>query len=348
MIKDVDLEVRKLLRPFGLEDKLYLRSFDESNEDSRMWDKGGLSFNDPETGLVLGSNDSGWFIDNAVPLVIVEGTFGTERGQFGDGQLNRFSHSLSVAMNGYIGVTLVPLVGQSFIKKGKKNDILCKKINFSNGLIHKGMLTGAINCNSLYDGKYLIVDPYEESELKSLVFHAVLNYFNKDNLLDGCVNKIVTRMKSLLGKQIYGSRSNQVISKLYDKNGQVISTNARFYTQNFEALTTSTKRDGHGLLGKTLINLFATKEVIYSVFIRLTKEDLDHIKRREGKETKYITNHPRINVLCCQDLVFMKEEMKQKVELFRSSNLHQQTEKTLIKEIQYAFNNGLIRVNTTP
>jgi len=97
LIKEIDLDIRQCINNQEINKLLDLRIFDESDEDAVLYDKGGLSFLDPNTQTELGSNDAGWFLNGNEPLVIVEGTFGTERGQFGDGQLNRVSHSLGVA-----------------------------------------------------------------------------------------------------------------------------------------------------------------------------------------------------------------------------------------------------------
>ena len=341
-IKDVDRDVREILEKEGLSEHLYLRIFDESNEDSKIWQDGGLAFADPITGNKLGSNDAGWFIDNKIPLVIVEGTYATERGQFGDGQLNRFSHSLGVALNGYIGITLIPYIGQSFVKKGYKKDILSKKINYSNGLLHKGMVTGALGISSTNSGKYLIIDPYDETLLGEVVINAVLKNYGKENKLDEIVEGIVGHMKKYLGKAVYGERSAQTIKTLYDDKKGRISENARFYTQNLSALTTSTKRDGHGLLGKNLINMYASADKIFSVFIRLTHEDIEVLKKRNSKEFQFLLSNPRIVIKCFDDLIFTDNELKQKVVELKDKNLHQTTEKVLIKQIQNAFNSGEI------
>lgn len=341
-IKDVDRDIRAVLDKEELGKHLYLRVFDESNEDAKMWQDGGLAFADPITGNKLGSNDAGWFINNKIPLVIVEGTYATERGQFGDGQLNRFSHSLGVALNGYIGVTLVPYIGQSFVKKGYKKDILSKKINYNNGLLHKGMVTGALGISSSNTGKYLIIDPYDEALLGELVINATLNYYQKKNRLNDLIKGIILHMESYLGKTIYGAKSAQTIKTLYDNKKGIISENARFYTQNLSALTTSTKRDGHGLLGKNLISMYGSVNKIYSVFIRLTQEDIELLKKRNSKEFKFLLNNPRIVIKCFDDLIFTDNDLKQKVMDFKDKNLHQTTEKVLIKQIQQAFNSGEI------
>ena len=266
VIKDIHRDIMEELSDHGLKEKLKLRIFDESNEDSWAWEKGGLSFRDPITNDLLGSNDAGWYVEEDEPLIIVEGTFGTERGQFGDGQLNRVSHSLSVALNGYVGVILIPYNGQSFVKKGKRRDIL-NKINYQNAKLHKGMATLAINYSKNNDGKFLIIDPYDVGRLQKLVVSAVLKRYGCKNNYKELILDSIAQTEEYLGSSLYGARSNQTISNLYNKNGGKIVGKCRFYTQNIAALTTSSKRDGHGLLGKNLIEIFSTKKDIYSIFV---------------------------------------------------------------------------------
>ncbi len=343
-LKDIDIRARTILNEYKLDSSLYLRVFDESNEDAIPWEKGGLAFNDPKTNRPLGSNDAGWFIDDKIPLLIVEGTYATERGQFGDGQLNRFSHSLGVALNGYLGITVVPFKGQSFIKKGFRNDISVKNINYANGLLHKGMVTGALNVSKTEKGKFLIIDPYEPDLLLDLLVNATLNYHKVDNELDKCISKILAGMVDYLGVSIYGKRSTQTISSLADVKGNILSKSSRFYTQNIAALTTSTKRDGHGLLGKNLVFISSSPDTVYSIFIRLDDSDIETLKARKSKEFTYLLNHPKICVKCFDDLGFKDTNLATKVKTFRQQNLHTNTEKALIKEIQQAFNNGVIYI----
>ncbi|MDD5660058.1 MAG: hypothetical protein PHR39_08645 [Actinomycetota bacterium] len=343
-IKEVDIQARKALEVFGLESDLCLRIFDESDEDAKLWEDNGLSFTDPNTKQSLGSNDAGWFIKNT-PIVIVEGTYGTERGQFGDGQLNRMSHSLGVALNGYVGVTLVPYKGQSFVKKGVRKDIKSQNINYQNAFLHKGMATTALTFSKHNKGKFLIIDPYDKDILKDLVINSVLDYYKKENNLTVCIEDNIKNIENYLGKSIYGSRSKQTIQNLYDVDENLIKCRARFYTQNIAALTTSTKRDGHGLLGKNLIELHSSTEQLFSIFVRLTQSDIATLTSKKSKEFQYLLNNPRIKIICFNDLVFTDDETKQKVQEFKNKNLHQTSEKKLIEDIQAAFNAGRIRIN---
>ena len=344
LIKDIDVDVRKNLKAHDLDDKICLRIFDESKEDDKLWKDGGLSFADPETSNKMGSNDAAWETQDGIPLVVVEGTFCTERGSVGDAQLNRFSHTLGVVLNGYVGVMLIPFKGQSFIKKGSKRDILVKNVNYQNGHLNKQLVYGALELIKHDRGEYYCVDPYNEDDLKDLVVQRVLKHYKKENEYEKVCKRIVTQMEDRLGSYIFGGGSRQVLDQLYDAGGQVISNNARMFTQNLAALTTSGKRDDHGLWGKVLIQYLTTDEDIFTIYLRLGENDLITIRARNKKELKFLFGTPRIKVKCFDDLNFIDPTLQSDLENIRNSNLLHSSEKELIKKIQKAFNAGEIRV----
>jgi hypothetical protein len=345
LIKMIDGYIRKDLSKFNLEERLYLRIFDESYEDKKLWENGGLSFVDPNVGLYLGSNDAGWSIDNKIPLVIIEGTFGTERGQFGDGQLNRASHSLGVGLNGYIGVTLTPFKGQSFKKGSGRKELLSKNINFSYANVHKSLLYLGINFSKKENGKVLFIDAYDIETLKDLVVNSVLKYFKKPNKLDEIFNNIIKKMESTLGEGYsIGARSDQVISNLYFSDGKIVKNHARIFTHNFESLTTSTKRDGHGLLGKNLINIYSTKDKTYAIFIRLDYKDVKKIANRNSKEFNYLSKNQKVELVFIDDLTISDKKIEKVLLDLKDINLHSDTQKKSIKLIRDAFNKGVIKI----
>lgn len=346
ILKDVHVSVLQKLNEIGLGDKLELRVFDESSEDGRYFEEGGLTFKDPYTGLTLGSNDAGW-VYNGTPLVIVEGTFGTERGQFGDGQLNRFSHSTGVALNGFIGVTFVPLKGESYSKSGRNPSEVDEKIKIKPANIHKGFLTGALAISEKEKGWFLVIDAYSTDVLINLIVESVKEKENIHNSLQIVINSIISNMRKHLGKTEYGSRSNQLITSLHNINYDIVSKRSRVYTQNYVALTTSTKRDGHGMLGKNLVEIFSgpSDSDYYAIFIRLRKKDVINLSKRNSKEFQYIFNHPKVNVRCFDDLEFDDLQIKNEVESIISVNMFQDRQNDLIKKIQDELNNGRIRVN---
>lgn len=343
IFKDIHEDVKEALKAFNLENRIQLRIFDESTEDNKLFQDGGLSFKDPLTNNNLGSNDAGWTIDNEIPLVIVEGTFGTERGQFGDGQLNRFSHSLGVALNGYIGVTYMPYKGESFVKKDGTvpKDIKTNQMNIKYAKVHNGMLTGALRICETEKGSYLVIDPYDGTKLTSLIVEATKNHFGLENKLNEQIKEVTKTMKKALGKSKYGEASPQAVRNLLNLSKVQISNWSKLFTQNFEALTTSQKRDGHGLLGKILIDMhIPTHGEFYAIFIRFTKGELEKMEKRNSKEFQYINNHPLIKVRCIDDLIFSNTDLEQEIRDIKDLNLHKNPRKELLKRLQTAVNVG--------
>lgn len=343
ILTEIDMNVRKKLLENNINVDLEFRIFDESNEDAKLWEDGGLCFKDPLTKENLGSNDGGWAINNE-PILIVEGTFGTERGQFGDGQLNRISHSLGPALNGIYGVTMVPYKGQSFVKEGSSNGLISRNIKYLNGNLHKAMALFSIKVSENNTGKYLIIDPYNQYIIENLLFEIIKNKLNIENNLEKLTTEIIENTKKYLGNYVYGSQSNQTISQLHYTNGQISNDICRFYTHNLESLTTSTKRDGHGLLGKNLIEMHLAKNKSTAIFIRLDNKDFSILKNRKSKEFTFITTNPRIQVYNFDDLFFEDENLKNRILDFKNQNLHVDTEKGLMKIIQQSFNNGNIKI----
>ena len=346
LLKSVNVSVMDKLSEIGLSDNLEFRVFDESSEDGRYFEEGGLTFKDPYTNLTLGSNDAGW-IFKGEPLVIVEGTYGTERGQFGDGQLNRFSHSTGVALNGYIGVTFIPLKGESYSKSGRNPAGVSDNIRIKPANIHKGFLTGALSISEKESGWFLVIDAYAADQLIELIFEAVKKKEKKDNKLEFVIDSIILSMKKHLGKSEYGAQSDQLINTLYDNSHRVVSNRSRIYTQNYDALTTSTKRDGHGMLGKNLVELFSgpTDSKYYAIFIRLRKDEIVKLSKRNSKEFQYIFNHPKVNVRCFDDLIFEDVNLKKELDGIISVNMFQNRQKELLKKLQFELNSGRIRVD---
>ena len=104
-MRDIQRIVTKRLFDESIDNPLRLRIFDESNDDGKLWDKGGLTFttlHDAESG----SNDGAWYVEESwidpiskeqsecKPILVVEGTFGTETGNVGDAQKTKISRCL--------------------------------------------------------------------------------------------------------------------------------------------------------------------------------------------------------------------------------------------------------------
>ena len=103
LMRDVQRIVTKRLSEEGVENPLRLRVFDEDAGDNMLWDKGGLTFTTDEDNDA-GSGDGAWYVEENwidliskkkskfKPILVIEGTFGTETGNVGDAQKTKLSH----------------------------------------------------------------------------------------------------------------------------------------------------------------------------------------------------------------------------------------------------------------
>ncbi len=344
IIKDIHERIVIALKNEGIYEKPTLRVFEDSNEDSILFEKGGLTFCDPNTKLKFGSNDAAWIYKDK-PLIVVEGTFGTERGQFGDGQLNRFSHSAGVAINGHIGITILPLKGESYSTNGKKLEGLSDKIKIQYANAHKGFIKGALSLSKKEKGNFLVMEIYDFKNIEKLIIEKMKYELKKNNDLLNTIKEIEQIMFKKIEGFEYAEKSNQFLPRLYDSENNLLSTFSRYYSQNFEALTTSEKRDGHGLFGKNLVESYLSdKQDYYSIFIRLNQEDINNLKLRNQKEFKFISNSKNIKVKCFDDLIFTNGDLKKRVREIKKINLFKERQNELMKELRKAFINKEVRV----
>ena len=248
------------------------------------------------------------------------------------------------ALNGYYGVTMVPYKGQSFIKKNQAKGIMSENIRYSIAKLHNDMALISLKVSENHEGKFLIVDPYEQNILEELLLQLIFERIGIDHHLPETTEQILNKTKAHLGSYIHGAKSKQKLERVYMTDGTIIDDAVRYYTHNLESLTTSTKRDGHGLLGKNLIEMNLAKDKSTAIFIRMDNNDFHMLLQRHSKEFHYIYNSPRIQVFNFDDLVFENPVLRNKVIEIRHQNLHTDTEKTLMGEIQTAFNEGQIKI----
>ena len=346
ILRDLHEEILNELRNINLDNNVFLRIFDDPQEDDKLWNNGGLTFIDPDTQKTLGSNDAGWYVSNSnslEPLVIVEATFGTERGQFGDGQFNRFSHPLAVAKIGYIGVMLIPFKGESY---SKSDGIVGKNTSFASmkyAYLSKTIVKAALGVSTREKGEYLIIDFYDLFSLKKLVIEKVKQKFGFENNLKQTIDEI---KKKMINYASNGIEPRSKIESLYHSSGKkIINSFGYIFTQNFEALTTSSKRDGHGLLGKILsLPYFWPNENMYAIFLRLDDSVIQKLKKRNGKEVSYIFNNPKMNVISRDQLEFSDKNLEKELIKIEGINLFQNRQSKIIKEIRDQLRTGKIKI----
>ena len=344
LIKDLNIDIRNQLIKDGFNKFPKLRVFDESSEDNLLFENGGLTFLSKNKKYKFGSNDAAWIYDDK-PLVVVEGTFGTERGQFGDGQLNRFSHSLGIAVNDSIGVTIVPFLGESYSGQGVNIDNIDIKVRIKYAKIHKGFLLGALDVNKKENGNFLVIDAYDVKSIKDLVIESFKKKLGIKNCLEIKIKNILNKMKDEIEDFKFAENSNQFLKKLYGVSGKEISSFSRYYSHNLASLTDSSKRDGHGLLGKCLLESYLCGDQDYfAIFIRLSKKDFKYLSNTNQKEFTFINGHKYINNLNFDDLEFKDQKLKDKVISINKINIFQNRQNELFKLLKREFEKGNIRI----
>lgn len=305
LLKDIHLEIMEELKPLGLSEQLKLRIFDESKEDDLLWEEGGLTFSDPITKHKYGSNDCGWYyLDKniAVPVVVVEGTFGTEHGQFGNGQLNRLSHSFGVAKNGYVGVYFVPFNGESYKKNTSWSRLQCQVARCK---VMPDAIIAALNLNKKVEGRYFFIDAYDTDTLKQLVINKFLQMIGRENSYEVVENNILKKMQSIA--ETKKTNRSATTNNAFYSDGTPVNGHVRIFNHNFEALTTAQKRDGHGMFGRVIADIQTTGMPEICIYLRLDSKEIELLRKRKSKELVFVFQNCEVVPFDC--LQFDEEYM---------------------------------------
>ena len=82
----------------------------------------------------------------------------------------------------------------------------------------------------------------------------------------------------------------------------------------------------------------------FSIFIRLSKDDFENLKKRKQKEFTFLNKFKQINLKCFDDLIFSDKDLQQKIINIRNINLFKNRQNELMKKIQDGFGSGNIRI----
>jgi len=314
MAYDSDTRVKETLKEISRNAKLKnlnLRIFDESNEDQRHWTKGGLTFG-PEACL-YGSNDAGWFlkkpylINNKVvsdftPVLVVEGSYGTETGNTGSAQYARFSHALGACVDGFIGVYFIPF--ESTYRKADGSE--------TTAYLRYDMIYAALNASEAEDGEYLFIDAYDTNLMGE--FLKILDEGNKKK-----IEEIIRRIKQIM--KDFADGHSPKAERVYLYNKERVGKLLMFNVVSFSAYNFRTKekykagrfRNGHTIVGDALINLYWHKKPFDLVLARFTHEDCRNLDALKQKEWLLLRTHENIRVITLDDLEFKDEKLKERL-----------------------------------
>ena len=314
MAYDSDTHVKNILREIHLKadlKNLKPRFFAESSEDHKLWEDGGLTFKQYD--IEYGSNDFGWFIkkDSIIngknctdlPKVIVEATLGLRHRNTGSAQLARFSHALGACHNGACGILF-----QDFVCDGDQP-----------ARTQPDLMYAALRAGELLTCPYIVVDVKDHD----LMIRILKAYdLNDKDLIKSEIKDAQIKMKShieryakTMKKKLLALKKRQImkvafldlINNHHAYDGLV--TTKWFDLGNF---TDSKKRNGHTILGEVLAYAhIMSPNKHYCLLPRMLKEDIEKLKKTNGKEQTLLFNHPNIELLGFDDLIFINNSLKE-------------------------------------
>ena len=326
---------------------LILRVFDESNDDQKPWQYGGLTFENGE--ILYGSNDAGWFlkkpylIDNKkisdfTPVLLVEGSYGTETGNVGSAQYARFSHALGPVKEGFIGVYFIPFES-SYIKKDGSS---------VRAYVRYDMLYAALNASETEKGEYLFIDAYNKELMKR--FLAILDKGDKKEI-EQIIKEIKNKMKT------FADSHSSADKRKYLYNNSRIGKLLMFNVVAFSAFNFRKKvkyksgrfRNGHTIVGDALVTSYWHKKPVDFIFPRFTHQDCKNLDMFKKKEWLLLRQIKNLNIVTLDDLEFQDENLKR--ELYNFIDTLPLLGRDLLKKgelsnkIFEGFRNGEIKIN---
>lgn len=341
-----DARIKRDLRRIGTQGKLNLRVFDESHEDHKPWKEGGLRFG------IYGSNDGAWYINERWkdpitgeicekrPVIVVEGSYGTERGNIGSAQYARFHHALGAVIRGLIGVYFIPE----------------RSYYYRNGIEHVAkwrldLVYACLGASKLHaPGKYLMIDAYNPALLKKLV---EAYGFDDKSKQDHLISQITKHMQTYADKayyETYGTTDPNAAFRAPRRN--YVDTGERIgkiLKHNVKAFTDARYRNGHIIVGEALILRYWSGKEVDLILPRFTSEDCKMLDKREQKEWKLLRSRPDIRIVTFDDLIFQDRSLERDLVDIRdklplkSNTLIKMN--AIIKKMKEQFRSGALRIS---
>jgi hypothetical protein len=352
LMREIQRKVTKKLKDEGLKNPLLLRVFDESEDDEKIWGCGGLTFHTP-SGDLTGANDAAWYLEKhwfdphdpdkkktkAKPVLVVEGTFGTETGNIGDAQKTKVGHVVDLAEKKIIGAIVMPKVSEYFkhdTKELKSKPTFVQKARWFQEILIAALIRTEKFKKS--GGYYLVIDAYDKELLIDLVYKlAIKNQDTKQTKdekrineydLDETINKIICEMRTRGSLKDYLKKTaeinppkNGTVLKLQTCNGKFSDTHAaKIHSHDAKAFgmvkdskNAGTFRNGHILRGNVQDVQVITAKKTFLILPRMNKEDYDKIESSGNKkEWNAIVNDKNLGLLTLDDIDFKNDEKKLK------------------------------------
>jgi len=341
-----DARIKRDLKKIGNQGKLKLRVFDESHEDHKQWKKGGLRFG------IYGSNDGAWYLDepwkdpitgeicDKKPVIVVEGSYGTERGNIGSAQYARFHHALGAVIRGLVGVYFIPKYS----------------LYYRNNVEHKAswrldLVYGCLGASEIHSpGQYLLIDAYNPDLLMELVRAFGFEDEEKQQSIIAYIKREMKDYAEKIYFKTYHTTDPQAAFRDRRRNYAYNDIRiGKILKHNVKAFTDPRYRNGHIIVGEALILRYWAKKEVDLIFPRFTAEDCKMLDKREQKEWKLLRSRDDIRIITFDDLIFEDNFLKQ--EIIKIRNKTPLLGKTLIKmnalikKMKKQFANGKLKVS---
>lgn len=358
LMRDVQRIVTERLSKEGIENPLRLRVFDEDAGDNMLWDKGGLTFTTKDNENA-GSGDGAWYVEkhwtdpiskkksSFSPVLVIEGTFGTETGNVGDAQKTKISHIFELPQRNILSAILMPKVSEYYTSGKNKNKP--KPTHVVNAWWMKGMVMASIALSQKWNCETMFIDAYDKKQLLELVY-ALAKQEHEDNEKNEMykkeqIQKIMCEMVLYVDKYVKEfytkprrASTPLIIFDLPMKNGE-FSTKwiAKIHTDDVKAfgITTgknpkavSRHRNQHRLLGNILELNIITGKSVFLLLPRWNKDDLKKLREKEAakkdkqKEFANLEKNKELDLLTMDDIDFGKDiELKENFKRIRSHGI---------------------------
>ena len=316
LMRDVQRIVTERLKAEGHdENPLRLRVFDEDAGDNEMWDKGGLTFT-TKSGEKAGSGDGAWYVKeswtdpfstkktNAKPILVIEGTFGSETGNVGDAQKTKISHVIELAPRKIFSAILMPKLAEYYSsgkQKGKPEPTYVQ-----NGRWMKSLVMATISQSQKWKTELMFIDAYNKKQLEELVYalakHQIQNDEESEKYRKKQLHEIMSEMDLFVeeySKSYYSkprrSSTPLIVFDLPMKKGEFSKEwIAKIHSDDVKAFGVTTgknpkakqrHRNGHRLLGNVQeLNLITGKNV-FLLLPRWDRSDLEKLRDNQGDQS---------------------------------------------------------------
>ena len=339
LMRDVQRIVTKRLSEEGVENPLRLRVFDEDAGDNMLWDKGGLTFTTDEDNDA-GSGDGAWYVEENwidliskkkskfKPILVIEGTFGTETGNVGDAQKTKLSHIFELPQRKILSAILMPKLAE-YYSSGKNQNKLPPTF-VVNGRWMKSMVMASISLSQKWNCETMLIDAYNKQQLEELVYslakQQIQNTETNQEYKKKQIHEIMCEMSLFVdqyAKDFFekSRRSNYPLSvlDLPMKDGKISSTwVAKIHSDDVKAFGVTTgknpkaksrHRNGHRLLGNAQELMQITGKNTFLLLPRWDKTDLKKLHDNQGdsksqKEFTNLVDNPSLDILTMDDIDF--------------------------------------------